>query len=323
MTRDERIALAHHRDDQAETVLLKLLRGAGPDGLAGMRVLRHFGRGQLWRPLLTVPRTLLLDYVATNELATIDDPSNADTALARGHLRGTVLPALQRHWPQAVDSITHSARLCADAADLLATQWRDVLGRLHDPATGTLDAQGWLTQPSAWRVPMLDHWLHAAGLTAPTTAQRQQLERQIAEAGSERLPLVRWPRTEVRLWRGRLWAMPPEQPIDPLWEHSWTGDPLPLPGGGTLRLSGEGRWPTPLTVRLRRGGERLRPHGDRHTRELRDLFQQGAMPPWLRPRCPLIFADDELVAVAGRWSSARGEALFADVGGRPIWAAAD
>jgi tRNA(Ile)-lysidine synthase len=319
----ERIVLAHHRDDQAETVLMKLLRGAGPEGLGGMRALRALGRGELWRPLLTVPRALLHDYIAVHALAVIDDPSNADVALARGYLRDTVLPSLQRHWPQAVDSITHSARLCADAADLLSSQWRDALGALLDAATGTLDARGWLALPSAWRVPLLEHWLHAAGLTAPTTAQRQQIERQIVEAGSGRLPLICWPGTELRIWRARLWAMPPAWTVDPDWEHAWQGEPLPLPGGGTLCLTADRRWDTPVLVRLRRGGERLRPHGDRYTRELRDLFQHGAMPPWLRPRCPLIFVGDELVAVADRWASERGETLFAALGARPIWTLAD
>ncbi|HEV7775726.1 MAG TPA: tRNA lysidine(34) synthetase TilS [Luteibacter sp.] len=322
MRAGERIALAHHRDDQAETVLMKLLRGAGPEGLAGMREHRPFAGGELWRPLLGTPRTVLLDYVRANDLHTIDDPSNADTALARGYLRDTVLPALHRHWPHAVDSITHSAGLCADAADLLTRQWKVALDELHDAGTGSLDARGWLALPTAWRVPLLDHWLHAAGLAAPTTAQRVQLERQIAQAGAERLPLVRWPHTEVRVWRGRIWAMPPEPEVDTLWEQTWQGEPLALPGRGSLRLDG-GRLAAPLTVRLRRGGEHLRPRGDRHTRELRDLFQQAAMPPWLRPRCPLIYEGNDLVAVADRWVSERGETLFTEAGGRPQWSRAD
>ena len=322
MREGERVVLAHHRDDQAETVLMKLLRGAGPEGLAGMREQRPFAHGELWRPLLGTPRALLLDYVAANGLRTIDDPSNADSALARGYLRDTVLPGLRRHWPQAVDSITHSARLCADAADLLASQWKDALRELHDTDTGSLDAHGWLALPTAWRVPLLDHWLHAAGLAAPTTAQRIQLERQIARAGPGRLPLVRWTHTEVRVWRGRIWAMPPEGDIDPLWEQAWQGESLALPGRGSLRLDA-GRLAAPLTVRVRRGGEHLRPRGDRHTRELRDLFQQGAMPPWLRPRCPLIYEGNALVAVADRWVSERGENLFTEAGGRPEWSRAD
>jgi len=95
----ERLLLAHHRDDQAETVLLKLLRGAGPEGLGGMQALRPFAHGLLWRPLLALSRKQLRDYVDAHQLPCIDDPSNSDTRLARNHLRLEILPRLTRHWP--------------------------------------------------------------------------------------------------------------------------------------------------------------------------------------------------------------------------------
>jgi len=313
----ERLVLAHHRDDQVETVLLKLLRGAGPEGLAGMRACRPLGAGLLWRPLLELPRTVLLDHVAGFALDTVHDPSNDDPRIARAYLRGTVLPALLAQWPQAAASIAHSARLCGDAAEALRDGWLAALDRLGDER-GTLDAAGWLALPAAWRSPLLDHWLHAAGLSAPTTAQREALERQVREAGAERLPLVAWADTEVRVWRGRLWAMRRHASFDEGWSAPWSGEPLALPGGGTLALSG-GHLDTPATVRYRRGGETLRPHGDRHTRELRDLFQQAAVPPWERPRIPLVEARGRLVAVADKWLSEEGKILFDAAGGAPVW----
>ncbi|MGB3499397.1 MAG: tRNA lysidine(34) synthetase TilS, partial [Rhodanobacter lindaniclasticus] len=75
----------------------------------------------------------------------------------------------------------------------------------------------------------------------------------------------------------------------------------------------------PLQVRMRRGGERIRPAGDPHTRELRSLFQQAQMPPWRRNACPLLYADGELIAVADRWINARGSELFGRVGAQPRW----
>lgn len=313
----ERMVLAHHRDDQVETVLLKLLRGAGPEGLAGMRALRPFGAGLLWRPLLDLPREALLEHVATHRLSTVHDPSNDDPRIARGYLRGTVLPALLAKWPQASSSIAHSARLCMEAADTLREAWMDALETLRRPE-GTLDAAGWLALPPAWRAPLLDHWLHAQGLSAPTTAQRDQLERQAREGGAERLPLVGWLDTEVRVWRGGLWAMRRLPAFDTQWTSRWSGEPLPLPGGGVLSL-GAARLAQPLEVRYRRGGEKLRPDGDRHTRELRDLFQQGAIPPWRRPRMPLVWSGNDLVAVGSRWISQDGRRLFHEAGGIPIW----
>ncbi|KZC16543.1 tRNA(Ile)-lysidine synthase [Rhodanobacter sp. FW510-R12] len=317
----ECLLLGHHRDDQAETVLLKLLRGAGPEGLGGMRALRPFGRGQLWRPLLALSRQQLHDYVAARQLDCIDDPSNRDTRLARNRLRHEILPRLAQHWPHAVDSILHSAALSRAAADALRMQWLAAFAALHDPTSGSLDAHGWLALAPALREPLLDHWLHLRGLPAPTAAQRRQIERQCG-ARPGQLPCIRWAGAELHLWKGRLWALPPGYAIDTGWQAPWRGEPVALPDGGELSLTVEGiRLAEPLLVRLRRGGERIRPDGDAHTRELRDLFQQAQLPPWQRNACPLLYAGDELVAVADRWISARGSAIFRQAGAPPRWRA--
>lgn len=315
----EWLVLAHHRDDQAETVLLKLLRGAGPEGLGGMRELRAFGRGQLWRPLLALPRQQLLEHVARWQLPSIDDPSNRDTQLARNLLRHDILPRLQQHWPQAVHSIVHSAALSRAAADALQTQWLAALDGLRDPANDSLEVAGWLALNPALRDPLLDHWLHGRGLRAPTTAQRRQIEQQ-SLARADQVPRICWPGTELRIWKGRLWAMTPRQVPPPDWQATWHGEPLPLADGGTLALQpAHARLDAPLTLRLRRGGERIKPLGDTHTRDLRDLFQQAHLPPWQRGACPLLYLGDELVAVADRWISARGAAAFTQANARPCW----
>ena len=315
----EWLLLGHHRDDQAETVLLKLLRGAGPDGLGGMRALRPFGCGQLWRPLLPLSRQQLRDHVQAWRLPCIDDPSNADTRLARNQLRHEILPRLRQHWPQAVDSILHSAALSRAAADALRTQWLAALDNLHDPASGSLDVAGWLALEPALREPLLDHWLHACGLSAPTTAQRRQIERQCA-ARAGQLPCIRWPGTELHVWKQRLWALPPARSAPADWTARWYGEPLALPDGGALSQdAAEARLDEPLDVRQRRGGERIKPAGEAHTRELRDLFQRGMMPPWQRAGCPLLYAGEELIAVADRWGNARGAVIFQQAGASPCW----
>jgi tRNA(Ile)-lysidine synthase len=316
LQKGERLLLAHHRDDQAETVLLKLLRGAGPEGLGGMRATRRLGEGLLWRPLLGTSRDELRRYVAQYELPCIDDPSNNDARLSRNFLRHEILPRLTQHWPQAVDSIVHSASLHRAATETLERQWRSEQTRLLDTTNGSLDAHGWLALSPALRHPLLDDWLHTRGLTAPTTAQREQIERQCT-ARDGQLPCIRWPGAEVHVWRGRLWALPPQLLIDPHWQADWNGEPLALPDGGSLRLDPPGQLGESLSIRLRRGGEQLRPAGDAHTRELRDLFQQGGMPPWRRLACPMLYAGDELIGVGDRWLSARGVAVFGEA--RPLW----
>ncbi len=306
----EQLLTAHHRDDQVETVLLKLLRGAGPEGLGGMRARRPLGAGMLWRPLLEVPRSVLQAYVQQQALVCLDDPANADPRLARHALRHEVLPSLARHWPHAADSITRSAALCRDAADALRTGWLAAFDRLHDCATGSLDATGWRDLAPGLREPLLDYWLHGRDLPAPTGAQRAQIVRQIG-ARDGRVPCIRWPGAELHVWRGRLWALPPgPSSFDLHWQSRWGGGALTLPDGGLLRV--DRALDVPLTVRLRHGGERLRPAGDPHTRELRDLFQAGAIPPWQRLACPLVWEGHVLVAVADRWVSARGQELLGE-----------
>jgi tRNA(Ile)-lysidine synthase len=314
----ERLVLGHHQDDQVETVLLKLLRGAGPEGLGGMRMERPFGKGTLWRPLLTLPQQALRDYADAHPLPYIHDPSNDDTRLARNHLRHEVIPLLKAHWPQAAVSITHSASLCRAAADALQDEWMAALATLLDEATNSLDAPRWLTMPAAVRDPLLAHWLHTQGLPAPTTAQRQQVERQCT-AQDGQLPCIQWPGAELHVWKNRLWAMAPRSPAEWPDELRWQGEPLPLPGGGLLTLEPVTRLPITLSIRRRQGGERIKPADDRHTRDLRSLFQAGAIPPWQRDNCPLLYEGDELIAVADRWLNARAEAMFCQAGGRPRW----
>ncbi|HET8764410.1 MAG TPA: tRNA lysidine(34) synthetase TilS, partial [Rhodanobacter sp.] len=131
---------------------------------------------------------------------------------------------------------------------------------------------------------------------------------------------IRWADTELHIWKGRLWAHRRVPPFDPQWQAPWHGEPLTLPDGGMLALTDPGaRLHSPLTVRLRRGGERIKPDGDAHTRELRDLFQQAALPPWQRPACPLICEGGTLIAVADRWLSARAAAVFRAAGSWPRW----
>ncbi|HEU0276220.1 MAG TPA: tRNA lysidine(34) synthetase TilS [Rhodanobacteraceae bacterium] len=323
----EWLVLAHHRDDQVETVLLKLLRGAGPEGLAGMRELRPFARGWLWRPLLDTPRATLATHVVAHQLATIDDPANADPRFRRNRIRHALLPALREAFPDADRALVHAARLCRAAADYLGTAAQSAVTALQRVA-GTLDAAGWLELPDALRAPVLDAWLRGHGLPAPPDAARAELERQAATAADDGVPRVDWAGVEVRVWGGRLHAMPPlaQPPVD--WQAPWEGSPLALPaGGGTLEL-----WPIAgathlfrgpglpvATVRLRRGGERLKPAGDLHTRSLRDLFQRARIPPWTRARCPLVYIGDELVAVADLWASDRGAEWFDARAGRPRW----
>ena len=323
----EWLVLGHHRDDQVETVLLKLLRGAGPEGLGGMRTLRPFARGFLWRPLLETPRENLRKYLSENDLSCIDDPANTDPRFARNVLRREIMPRMAVHWPHADASILHAAQLCRAAADYIDNTAQSALANLRREAD-TLDVTRWLALPEALQAPVLDTWLHARGFFSPPDASRAELARQAADASQDSTPVIAWPGTEIRIWDGRLHATSPLAPPPAVWQAQWNGAPLELPQDcGGLRLESMDpatAWATmldpPLTVHFRRGGERIKPAGDPHTRELRDLFQQARVPPWLRVRCPLIYENDELIAVGDLWISDRGKTVFDPRGARPRWA---
>lgn len=326
MRGNEWLALAHHRDDQVETVLLKLLRGAGPQGLGGMRATRPFAAGTLWRPLLETTREELRNYLIANALQALQDPANENPRYTRNLIRHDILPRLVAHWPHAEAAILHSARLCRAAAEYLMRDAESALALLRRD-DDSLDADGWRALPDALRAPVLDQWLHEHGLPVPADTQRRELERQSAGAAEDAVPCIAWHGAEVRIWDDRLHAMAPLPAPPADWEAQWDGTLLDLPAGcGTLHVEpahppapANTPFDPPLTVRLRRGGERIKPAGDAHTRELRDLFQQARVPPWLRSRCPLIHERDELIAVADLWISERGRQRLDALRARPRW----
>jgi tRNA(Ile)-lysidine synthase len=306
------LALAHHADDQSETVLLKLLRGAGPEGLRGMRALRRFGTGRLWRPLLELPRAQLAAYAQAQALQWIDDPSNADTRHARNFLRHVVLPQLRLRWPRLDTAIGHSARWLAAAAEHLDNDAARALAAIQGLDPATVDWRAWRALPDALRAPVLRRWLRGLGLSTPEHVHIEQLQQQLDQAGGDRQPRVSWAGAELRRYRGLLYALA-ARPTPPAgWQQDWDGlGELTLPaGGGTLVLDPAPSAPLALRVQLRRGGERLRPAGDAHTRELRDLLQQAGVPPWQRERMPLLYADGELLAVGDLWRSEHAAAVL-------------
>jgi tRNA(Ile)-lysidine synthase len=320
----EIVALAHHRDDQAETVMLKLLRGAGPEGIGAMRPLRRLGRGLAWRPLLGLPRAALREYAEHHRLNWITDPSNADPSIDRNYLRMQVMPRIMSRWPEAEASIAQSAAWARAAAEFIEMEAERALARVQGLDPSTLRFREWLELPQALRDPVLRRWLRALDLPEPTHYQAAELVRQLGEAGEDRQPCVRWPGAEVRRYRDLLHALPPLQvpPFD--WIADFNGADLTLPMNlGTLRLAAATSsldLPQRLTVRFRRGGESLRLEAGGHTRELRDLFQEAGIPPWQRGRLPLVFASDGgLLAVADLWLSEAGANLFGEHGMRLEW----
>ena len=300
----EVLALAHHRDDQAETFLLRALRASGVDGLSAMRSWRKYGSGWLWRPLLDTSRADILAYANAHGLAWIEDPSNASIDPDRNFLRNAVMPLLRQRWPLAGSAFARSAALAADVATrdgdgiaiaLLACRRDD----------GDLDAVVLQRLPASLRAGVLRRWVAEAGLPPLPASGVAAIERQLLPARADAEAEFRWHEARILRWRDRLHADAVRRPLDAGLNATWDGRaPLPLPDGDRLELIGADAFDRPLRVRARHGGERIRLPGRDHSHALKHALQQAGVPPWLRERLPLLVEGEEVLA-AGSLLSAR------------------
>ena len=294
------LALAHHRDDQAETFLLRALRASGPDGLAAMRMLRPFANGWLWRPLLDVSRETLRTYAKTHALDFIDDPANDTLAHDRNYLRHKILPLLRERWPHADAALARSAALSAQAAALLADDDAQALAqaRTEDPRIVRIAPLRAL--PAARRARALRRWIAERGLPPLPAEGIAQLEADIATNAPDTDFRFAWAGAELRRWRD-LWRVAPiPAPLPADWSDAWDGRlPLILPDGGTLALVGAPAFDAPLRVRLRRGGERIALPGRTHSHSLKHALQDIGLPPWSRECLPLLVDGSDTVLAAG------------------------
>lgn len=285
--RVDAVALAHQLDDQAETVLHNLLRGAGPAGASGMPVAGRLGDKLVLRPLLAVPRRELLAYARAHGLSFVEDESNADESLTRNYLRRRVGPLLEVRFPRWKESLARAAR--------------------HFAAAGVNEQS------------LLRAWLAEQGLRAPSEAKLGELLKQLGGGGAR--AAIPHDGAVVRAYRGRAYVTAPTPAAAASFRpRSWKGEArLAIPElGGELRfrkLRGQGFDPArlagrKLTVALRAGGERLQPDSRRPRRTLKNLYQEAGVPPWERERSPLLFCDGALV-----WAPGLGvDAGFAAVG---------
>lgn len=304
---NETLLTAHHLDDQAETLLLQLLRGTGPAGLAAMPPSQPFGAGSLSRPLLGFPRAALRAYARAHALAWIEDPSNAEWHYDRNFLRHAVLPRVAERWPAFADTLGRAARHQADAAELLedlaAFDLKRVATEGHALSVSRLQALSAARQRN-----LLRHWIRGRALRVPDTRQLDAIRREAVYARADATPRVMWPGGEVRRHRDRLFAMATAPPAAFTDVYVWPDParPLEIPGLGRLQfergrpgLARETLAGAALTVRFRRGGERCRPQGRGGSRALKDLLLEWGIPPWQRGRIPLLYVGDALAAVVG------------------------
>jgi tRNA(Ile)-lysidine synthase len=308
------VLTAHHRDDQGETLLLQLLRGSGPHGLAAMPAAASLGQGLLLRPLLNTPRNDILTYAKAHDLYWVEDTSNADLAINRNYLRHTVLPLMKAHWPAAIDTMARSARLCAEASQLLDELADMDLAQVTDGDAQRLSIARLCKLTEARQRNCLRRWFRMLNLASPNAAQLHHILQDVLNVPPDRQPHIHWPGGEVRRYKDHLFAMQPLPFHDPnqVFPMKITL-PLSIPYIGYLCLlptQGQGLNQQmldnkPLHVGFWRGGERFQPVGRAHSQTLKKLFQAAGVPPWERDRLPLLYVDDTLAAVGELWISAQ------------------
>lgn len=300
---------AHHQDDQAETVLLQLLRGSGLAGLAAMPPCTPFGPGHHARPLLGFSRAQLADYARAEGLSWVEDPSNRNRSFDRNYLRQEVIPLLTHRWPALGRTVSRTARHCAEAQRLIDGLAAADLAQLQREGK-CLEVAGLAQLPPSRARAVLRSWIRDCGLPLPDAAHLDRVLGEMVAARPDRNPVVHWPGAELRRFRGWLWLSSPLPPFDPETVLAWDGKaPLELPAGlgrlyaepGSCGIS-FAAWKTgKILVHFRAGGERCRPAGKAMTRSLKKLFQERGIPPWLRERVPLISLDGQLAAVGDLW----------------------
>ncbi|MGI8561082.1 MAG: tRNA lysidine(34) synthetase TilS [Luteimonas sp.] len=294
------LALAHHRDDQGETFLLRGLRASGVDGLGAMRPWRAFGAGWLWRPLLALPRERLLAHAREHGLAWIEDAGNHDLAQDRNFLRHRVLPLLRERWPGCAGALARSAALSAEAADLLSAEDAAALSAVRGEQPRTLVIERLKSLPASRRARVLRLWVADCGLPPLTTSGVDTIETSLLDARPDAEAEFAWQGTILRSWRGRLHVEARRTPLPQAWRAAWDGcAPLALPSGGELRLQGIEAFDAPVSVHARTGGERIRLPGRSHSHALKHVLQDLGVPPWIREHMPLLSDAEGSLLAAG------------------------
>ncbi|PKM23126.1 MAG: tRNA lysidine(34) synthetase TilS [Gammaproteobacteria bacterium HGW-Gammaproteobacteria-14] len=311
------LLLAHHRDDQAETLLLRLMRSSGARGLSAMKSRQSWQGKTICRPFLGVGRQQLVAAARHWQLSWIEDPANQQVDFNRNFLRHQVLPLLDQRWPDSAAMLTASASVLAEQAGLLDERaWEDFVSCDGDDQSLSLSA--WLELSSPRRRNLLYGWLRRRGINAPSVATLQRVERELVTAADDRQPAVVWPEGEWRRFRGRLYllsksaSLPLEDAVewrpivDPVlqWQGltiqslaANTDAPDSKPAQSSVWEELALRGPTEsVRVQGASGGERLLLRG--HHREVSELWRAAGVPPWRRRRLPLFYVGDELVAVA-------------------------
>ncbi|MCB1561364.1 MAG: tRNA lysidine(34) synthetase TilS [Xanthomonadales bacterium] len=315
---DDIIVLAHHRDDQAETVLLRLLRGSGSAGLGAMQPWSERSGRRLWRPWLQQPRSAIDAYCERHAIEHVHDPANRDPRHLRSRLRQQVMPLLRELSPSADAALGQSAALLREDAERLLRLDRANLATIQGLDPETLSVQALLRLENAEQRAAIRCFLAERGAPSMPARVMAQLD-DLLDVDRSAEPLLQWAGMSLRRYRDLLYLCPIDDAANDLPSTGWNGQrPFNWPNGWQLAFDPPPSTTLQLRVAPREGGERIQLIGKSHSQDLNKLLQEAGIPPWERSRLPLLWldADDgpQLLAVADLFRSESLQKLEASHG---------
>ncbi|MBL1322072.1 MAG: tRNA lysidine(34) synthetase TilS [Methylophaga sp.] len=306
LTKNDVLLTAQHQQDQAETLLLQLFRGAGPKGLASMASQFQLGETTIFRPLLNVKQIDLIAYAEQHKLQWIEDPSNVETRWNRNYIRHNVMPEIEKRWPSVAKTISRSAENCAEASQLLTELAQHDLAEIGGDSSLDYLAISKLLALSPPRCRnLIRHFIEWKKLALPSSAVLQGIIEEVCLAKQDSVPMMAYADVEIRRFQDKLYFMSPlpELDVSQIIEFNSSAD-LKINTHMTLswqQTDGQGlnkeTITAGLTVRFRQGGEQIQLPKQSHHKSLKHLFQEWEIPPWQRGRIPLLFSGDRLVAI--------------------------
>ncbi len=291
------LVTAHQADDQAETLLLQLFRGAGPKGLAAMPEKAKFAHGWLVRPLLGCSRKEIHLYATKHKLKWVEDESNSNTKYDRNLIRHQLLPSIKARWPAIITTLNRVSRHSAEASELLEILAEQDLARLvNGTDSSILNITLLKTLPLNRQKNVLRFWFHKLFLPTPAEVKLREIVRTVINSRYDATPVVKWFGAEVRRFRNNLYAMLPLMPFD---------KKKSIADLDNLRSKIARKFKLPMKkirICFRQGGEQIKLPGRSGKHDLKKLMQEWSVPPWLRDRVPLIYYAKKIIAIVGYYN---------------------
>lgn len=307
------LLIGQHREDQLETVLLQLFRGAGLRGLSGMPESSGFGLGHILRPLLMVGKLDINQYAKDHQLHWIEDPSNQQNDYDRNFLRNTVIPLLKQRWESCDKTVARSARHCAEAQVIVSAVADELFYPVFNKVTKTLCVSQLQAHKSPRQQLIIRHWFQSLGLRMPAQAFVERIQSEVIAAREDSDPILAGQGCFIRRYRDKLYCLKQPEQQEPLSDIHWSIGQTTIEFAAGHKLTYlpssvgilQEQWQkAKITVKFRSGGEKIRLPNRKEHHSLKKLFQEAGIPPWERELMPLVYLNNKLAAVGELWISA-------------------